>query len=76
MDEPYGLRTYAGSTDPLSNFEGRSHLSPVGMQISVGGLGKRIPEPDYVWRGIIAKGGSLICHARCVPIGEGISSEM
>ncbi|CDP03488.1 unnamed protein product [Coffea canephora] len=76
LDEPYGLRTYAGSTDPLSNFEGRSHLSPVGMQISVGGLGKRIPEPDYVWRGIIAKGGSLICHARCVPIGEGISSEI
>ncbi|XP_059298912.1 flowering time control protein FPA [Lycium ferocissimum] len=30
----------------------------------------------YVWRGVIAKGGTPVCHARCVPIGESIESEI
>ncbi|KAL3506760.1 hypothetical protein ACH5RR_032142 [Cinchona calisaya] len=78
LDEPYGLRTLsaAGFADSLSNFEGRNRLSPVDVQISASGLGKRLPEPDYVWQGIIAKGGSPICRARCVPIGEGIGSHI
>ncbi|KAJ0973028.1 hypothetical protein J5N97_020987 [Dioscorea zingiberensis] len=29
---------------------------------------------DHCWRGVIAKGGTPVCHARCVPIGEGINS--
>ncbi|KAJ8558090.1 hypothetical protein K7X08_004856 [Anisodus acutangulus] len=31
---------------------------------------------EYVWRGVIAKGGTPVCHARCVPIGEKIESEI
>lgn len=36
----------------------------------------RAPGHDYIWRGVIAKGGTPVCHARCVPIGERIESEM
>lgn len=78
LDESYGLRTLGngGAADSLSSFEGRNRLSPVDGQISASGQGRHLPEPDYVWRGIIAKGGSPICRARCVPIGEGIGSDM
>lgn len=33
-----------------------------------------IPAIDYCWRGIIAKGGTPVCHARCLPIENGIES--
>ncbi|KAK9138722.1 hypothetical protein Sjap_009316 [Stephania japonica] len=33
-------------------------------------------DDDHCWRGIIAKGGSPVCQARCVPIGKGISSPL
>ncbi|CAN8286658.1 unnamed protein product [Cochlearia groenlandica] len=29
-------------------------------------------DSDYMWRGMIAKGGTPVCCARCVPIGKGI----
>ncbi|GAB2217916.1 hypothetical protein Droror1_Dr00001130 [Drosera rotundifolia] len=31
---------------------------------------------DYLWRGVIAKGGTVICQARCVPIRQGIRSNL
>ncbi|XP_074569894.1 flowering time control protein FPA-like isoform X2 [Curcuma longa] len=34
------------------------------------------PDRDYIWRGVIAKGGAHVCYARCVPIGKGIDSPM
>ncbi|KAJ0246642.1 RNA recognition motif domain-containing protein [Hirschfeldia incana] len=34
------------------------------------------PDTDFIWRGVIAKGGTPVCHARCVPIGKGIESEL
>lgn len=48
----------------------KSRLSPPGVRGIVGG--PRPPDDDYIWRGIIAKGGTPICHARCVPVGKGI----
>lgn len=30
------------------------------------------PVREHVWRGVIAKGGSTVCHARCIPVGKGI----
>ncbi|KAG6526350.1 hypothetical protein ZIOFF_016333 [Zingiber officinale] len=33
-------------------------------------------DKDYIWRGVIAKGGTHVCYARCVPIGKGINSPM
>ncbi|GAB2265595.1 hypothetical protein Dimus_000636 [Dionaea muscipula] len=31
---------------------------------------------DYIWRGVIAKGGTIICQARCIPIGQGIQCKL
>ncbi|KAJ4838469.1 hypothetical protein Tsubulata_034931 [Turnera subulata] len=53
----------------------RKSLSPVGARAG-GGPIKVHSDGDYVWRGIIAKGGTPVCRARCVPIGKGIESEM
>ncbi|KAI8537476.1 hypothetical protein RHMOL_Rhmol09G0026300 [Rhododendron molle] len=33
-------------------------------------------DHDYIWRGVIARGGTSVCRARCVPIWEGIKSEI
>ncbi|XP_010527796.1 PREDICTED: flowering time control protein FPA-like [Tarenaya hassleriana] len=62
---------------------------PVGMEDRVTGLdrsyglgpvvarpGRGFPNADHIWRGTIAKGGTPICHARCVPIGKGIEIEL
>ncbi|XP_078441069.1 flowering time control protein FPA-like [Wolffia australiana] len=37
--------------------------------------GPRRPR-DHCWRGIIAKGGNPVCHARCVPVGKGMESPL
>lgn len=34
------------------------------------------PTTDYIWRGIIAKGGTHVCHARCVPIRDWIGYDI
>ncbi|KFK37173.1 flowering time control protein fpa [Arabis alpina] len=34
------------------------------------------PDSDYMWRGMIAKGGTPVCSARCVPIGKGIETKL
>ncbi|XP_073123483.1 flowering time control protein FPA [Henckelia pumila] len=47
-----------------------------GSLTRVGGVGQRLAESDCIWRGIIAKGGTLVCHARCVSIGEGLSVDI
>ncbi|KAM5551189.1 flowering time control protein FPA [Rosa sericea] len=52
----------------------KSRLSPPGVRGIVGG--PRPPDDDYIWRGIIAKGGTPICCARCVPVGKGIRIEI
>lgn len=39
-------------------------------------MGSPTPDPGYIWRGIIAKGGNRICHARCVPVGDWIGYEL
>ncbi|XP_021863405.1 flowering time control protein FPA [Spinacia oleracea] len=31
---------------------------------------------DYIWRGVIAKGGNPVCHARCIPMGKGLECEV
>ncbi|CBI36724.3 unnamed protein product, partial [Vitis vinifera] len=33
-------------------------------------------DGNYIWRGIIAKGGATVCHARCVAIEKGLSSKL
>ncbi|KAI3797972.1 hypothetical protein L1987_33237 [Smallanthus sonchifolius] len=34
------------------------------------------PSSGYIWRGVIAKGGTPVCHARCVPIREWIGYDI
>ncbi|XP_076881330.1 flowering time control protein FPA-like [Bidens hawaiensis] len=34
------------------------------------------PGSDYIWRGVIAKGGAPVCHARCVPIKDWIGYDI
>ncbi|KAL7145503.1 hypothetical protein ABFS83_07G088900 [Erythranthe nasuta] len=41
-----------------------------------GGLGQRHVESDCIWRGLIAKGGTPVCRARCVPVGDGLDVEI
>ncbi|KAL5703414.1 hypothetical protein ACHQM5_028509 [Ranunculus cassubicifolius] len=55
----------------------QSSHSPRGVR----GLSEEAPSPvhpdgDICWRGVIAKGGTPVCHARCVPIGKGLDSKM
>lgn len=41
-----------------------------------GHRGHGSPDIDHCWRGVIAKAGSPVCHARCVPIGGGLESPL
>lgn len=52
------------------------HGSRVSEDVRTGGTGQGSLDKDYIWRGLIAKGGNPVCRARCVPIGEGIDSEI
>lgn len=61
-DEQYSM----GSVGALGTRKHR--LTPAGV--------RGTPSHDYIWRGLIAKGGTPVCRARCVPIGEEIVSEI
>ncbi|CAH1429431.1 unnamed protein product [Lactuca virosa] len=66
--EPKRLRT-----------EGNIPLRDMNDQDPYGGGGGRHashPGCDYIWRGVIAKGGTPVCHARCVPIRDWIGYEI
>ncbi|KAH6833416.1 hypothetical protein C2S53_012638 [Perilla frutescens var. hirtella] len=65
LDEPYG--------PPLVRSSGASGSLTRGIP---GGLGQRHAESDCIWRGLIAKGGTPVCHARCVAVGEGLASDI
>lgn len=72
--ESYGLGPVidGGASGPSMNLQGKSRLSPAGVKVPVGGP----PDNDFIWRGTIAKGGTPVCHARCVPIGKGLANEL
>lgn len=63
FDEQYGLHSLSGASGSLT-------------KASTGGLGQRHAESDCIWRGLIAKGGTPVCRARCVPLGEGLDTDM
>ncbi|KAK4424996.1 Flowering time control protein FPA [Sesamum alatum] len=65
LDEQYGLR-------PLSSGIASGSL----IRGTTGGPGQRHSESDCIWRGLIAKGGTPVCRARCVPIGEGLGADI
>ncbi|KAL0387974.1 UNVERIFIED_CONTAM: Flowering time control protein FPA [Sesamum radiatum] len=65
LDEQYGLRPLSSGVASGSLVRGTS-----------GGPGQRHSESDCIWRGLIAKGGTPVCRARCVPIGEGLGADI
>ncbi|CAJ1933351.1 unnamed protein product [Sphenostylis stenocarpa] len=65
-----------GGSGPYANIQGKSHLGPMSSRITAGVQGMVQPDNDHTWRGIIAKGGTPVCRARCVPIGKGIGTEL
>jgi len=67
-----GVGDMFGLLHPERDIPGQSHLSPV-----VHGPSRlRSPDIDHFWRGVIAKGGSPVCRARCVAIGDGLESPL
>ena len=77
-DHSYGLGPVigGGASGPFVNVQGKGRLSPVPGKVTAGGPGLSRPDNDYIWRGIIAKGGTPVCHARCVAIGKGLETEL
>ncbi|KAK8548300.1 hypothetical protein V6N12_061216 [Hibiscus sabdariffa] len=65
-----------GVSGPFFNVPGKGRVSPMPGKVPAGGHGRAHPDNDYIWRGIIAKGGTPVCHARCVPIGKGLETEL
>lgn len=78
LDQSYGLGSITGgaASGAFVNVQGRNRLSPVAAKATVGGFGRNPIDNDCIWRGIIAKGGTPVCRARCVPIGKRIESEL
>ncbi|KAL0322711.1 UNVERIFIED_CONTAM: Flowering time control protein FPA, partial [Sesamum angustifolium] len=52
--------------------EGENYLTTQSVD-TTGAVGH---QPDCMWRGTIAKGGSTVCRARCVAIGERIDTHL
>ncbi|KAK7262602.1 hypothetical protein RJT34_30177 [Clitoria ternatea] len=78
LEQTYGIDPAidGGGSGPYVNIQGKSHLGPVSPRITAGVHGSVQPDTDHIWRGIIAKGGTPVCRARCVPIGKGIGTEL
>ncbi|KAL5990858.1 hypothetical protein ACLOJK_011763 [Asimina triloba] len=79
----YGLRPrlQADALDINRNVQAEIHQRPVGVRgPNLDSPSNRayqgLPNNDYCWRGVIAKGGTPVCHARCIPIGKGIDSRL
>lgn len=49
--------------------------SPATVRMMTRGTGQGNRDHE-IWRGVIAKGGTSVCNARCVAVGKGIESEM
>ncbi|XP_065867870.1 flowering time control protein FPA [Euphorbia lathyris] len=66
--------TDAGILGPFVNNQRKNSLSPVGGRATVGS--NNCAGNDDIWRGMIAKGGTPVCHARCVPFDKGTEIEL
>ncbi|KAJ1410492.1 hypothetical protein SESBI_21993 [Sesbania bispinosa] len=78
LEQTYGIDPVidGGVSGPYVNIQGKNHLGPANTRITAGVHGSVQADVDHIWRGIIAKGGTPVCRARCVPIGKGIGTEL
>ncbi|KAK6914534.1 RNA recognition motif domain [Dillenia turbinata] len=74
-DQGYG-GSHLESGGHLTNAQGKNVRVPADTRVASGAPILSRPDEDFIWRGVIAKGGTPVCHARCVPIGKGIDSEI
>ncbi|KAI3936479.1 hypothetical protein MKX01_028109 [Papaver californicum] len=82
-DDPYQRDSKRSRIDGHSPIDDRGVLGPYssGQDQIRRSPGLRFPgqglsENELCWRGVIAKGGTPVCNARCVPIGKGIDSQL
>ncbi|GMP78667.1 hypothetical protein CsSME_00034515 [Camellia sinensis var. sinensis] len=78
LDRLHGLRPQVdgGASGSEVNVQEKNIFSPPEVRIKTVGNDHVHPDHDYIWRGVIAKGGTPVCCARCVPLGRGIESEI
>ncbi|KAK8921009.1 Flowering time control protein FPA [Platanthera zijinensis] len=66
-----GMAGFPGMPRPDKIFPGNRLQTP---DVQVNEHSGASSAADYCWRGIIAKGGTPVCHARCLPIENGIEA--
>lgn len=78
LDQLYGFGPVinGGASGPFASVQNNTRSSRVTGKVVAGSPRLGNPDNDYIWRGLIAKGGTPVCHARCVPIGKGIGTEL
>uniref|UniRef100_A0A7N0TUI4 RRM domain-containing protein n=1 Tax=Kalanchoe fedtschenkoi TaxID=63787 RepID=A0A7N0TUI4_KALFE len=57
-----------GFADIYSSVQRRSPLGSMAPRFSIRMPNQDQSDDDHIWRGVIAKGGTPVCQARCVPI--------
>ncbi|KAL0367521.1 UNVERIFIED_CONTAM: Flowering time control protein FPA [Sesamum radiatum] len=62
----------AASSAEIMKIEGENYLPT--LSVTTGAVGQHHDHIDCMWRGTIAKGGSPVCRARCISIGERIDT--
>lgn len=74
LDRPYGLgpEVGGGGSGPARE---KNLYSPASVRMMTRGTGQGNRDHE-IWRGVIAKGGTSVCNARCVAVGKGIESEI
>ncbi|KAA8531427.1 hypothetical protein F0562_006220 [Nyssa sinensis] len=78
LEQLYGRppQVDGGASGPLATVQGKNHLSPEDERFTAGVTVQGHLDHDFIWRGVIAKGGTPVCHARCVAIGKGLESDI
>lgn len=75
VDDLYGQHDGIGSSS-FSNIQGKSRSGLVDPRMANAVSSHGHSGADYIWRGIIAKGGATVCQARCVAIDRGLSAKL
>ncbi|CAO2821827.1 unnamed protein product [Amaranthus hypochondriacus] len=74
VDPPYSTGPeFTGGSLPRPQVD--RGLSQFDMGVAKGNVMGRA-SGDYIWRGVISKGGNPVCHARCIPMGKGLECEL
>ncbi|CAM8890382.1 unnamed protein product [Rhodiola kirilowii] len=70
------MHTDEGSYDAYPSFQRRSPVVSMAPRFPIVMPDQNHSDDDHIWRGVIAKGGTPVCQARCVPIRKGTDWEL